>query len=129
MKLAQHILITMTAFNMISFSAHGGGGGSDGLNLFCSSPSLEYSLSVDVEESPISIGKSALILGPFTGFRSGQVAYFDDSLLIVKAPATKNHYAVALEINLNKTTGRAEKLKVTEGYYHSETDQVSCYVQ
>lgn len=129
MKLAQHLLIAMTAFSMINFSAQGGGGGGDDLNLFCSSPILKYSLSIDVEESPISIGKSASVFGPFSGYRVGQVTHFDDSLLIVKAQATKNHYAVILEISLNKASGRAEKLKATEGYYQTETNQVSCYVQ
>lgn len=126
MKMGKLILSLVAALNLFCTSAFAGGG--DDLDFYCSSSDLKYSASINVEDGPVTIGKFAAVLGPFTGFRRGLVKSVSDSLLIVEAPPTQTLYGITLEIHLDRRTGKAKHLKVNEGYHVQSSNQVHCAV-
>lgn len=128
MGISKLFITAITGLNLISSVAFAGGGGSDDLDYYCSSSDLKYSVSIDVEDSSITVGKAAFVSGPFTGGRSGIVKSYDDSKLVVVAPPTTTLYSITLEISLDEETGKATSLNVVEGYYVQSTDQISCHV-
>ena len=128
MNMRKLILTAASGLFFAVSAANAGGGGGDDLRYFCSSSELKYSVLIDIEDSPIFIGKEASILGEAVSYKRGYVKDHSSLRLLISTSPIDSSHRIEIEILFNSEIDIATKMIVTDGSHTDETNSVGCYV-